>query len=360
MLSTAAIAQQGPPVVSVAQPVVREIVEDDEFVGRFDAVDFVELRARVGGYLDDSHFQDGSLVEAGDLLFTIDKRPFETTAEEARAQLRIAETQLEFADIQSERASALGNRGNISTAVVDERRQEFLAAQASVEGAKATLRRAELDLEYTEIRAPISGRIDRRLVTPGNLVLADETLLTTIVSLDPIHFFFDLDERSLLAYGRIARSSGNTLQEGAGGLPIAVRIADSEQNAFQGVLDFGENRVDAASGTLRVRALIDNPDLILQPGLFGRINVPASLPYQGVLVPDEAVSIDQNRQIIYVLGEENRAEVRIVRPGPTLYGYRVIREGLTGEETIIVNGLIRVRPGEPVTPEVVELPPERS
>jgi multidrug efflux system membrane fusion protein len=358
---TIAAAQQGPPAVTVAEPVVREIVEDDEFVGRFEAIDFVEVRARVGGYLEDIHFDEGSIVEAGQLLFTIDQRPFETAFAQAQAQLRISETQATFAENQFQRAEELIGRGNIPVATLDERRQEFLAAQAAVEGARAAVERAQLDLEYTEIRAAISGRIGGRAVSPGNLVQADQTVLTTIVSLDPIHFFFDVDERSLLAYARNARQNGGeALQEGAGNLPVVARIADANQEPFRGVLDFAENRVDEASGTLRLRARFENPDLVLQPGLFGRINVPGSLPYEGVLIPDEAIAVDQNRQIVYVLGEGNAAEIRVVRPGPRLHGYRVIREGLTGGEQVIINGIVRVRPGTPVNPELVELPPENG
>lgn len=353
-------AQQGPPGVTAAKPVVREIVEDDEFVGRFEAIDFVEVRARVGGYLEDVHFEEGSIVEAGALLFTIDQRPFETALAQARAQLQISQTQATFAESQFQRAEELIGRGNIPVATLDERRQEFLAAQATVEGARAAVQRAELDLEYTEIRAPISGRIGDRAISPGNLVQADQSILTTIVSLDPIHFYFDVDERSLLAYARNARASGEALQEGAGNLPVVARIADTTRAPFQGVLDFAENRIDEASGTLRVRARFENPDLVLQPGLFGRVNVPGSLPYEGILIPDEAIAVDQNRQIVYVLGEDNTAQIRIVRPGPRLHGYRVIREGLTGDEQVIINGIIRVRPGVPVNPSLVELPPENG
>lgn len=349
-----------PPTVTVAKPLVREIIEDDEFVGRFEAIDEVEVRARVAGYLEGVHFTDGGLIKAGDLLFTIDQRPFKLAVEEARSQLQIARTQVDFAKAQLDRAEELAARGNIAVATLDERRQTFLAAQAQTEGAKAALQRAELDMEYTRVTAPIGGRIDRNFVSPGNLVQADQTVLTRIVTLNPIEFYFDIDERSLLAYSRDARTRGGSVQEGAGSLPVTVRIADNTQQPFTGVLDFAENRVDEQSGTLRVRARLDNPDLILQPGLFGRINVPGSLPYRGVLVPDEAVASDQNRRVVYVLGDDNIATVRPVRPGPKLFGYRVIREGLSGDETIIVNGLIRVRPGALVTPEMTELPPERE
>lgn len=348
------------PTVTVAKPVVRDIVEDDAFIGRFDAVEAVSIRARVGGYLDAVHFKDGSLVEKGALLFTIDKRPFEAALTQAKAELDVANTLVDFSKVQFERAETLSRGGNMPISTLDDRRREYLAAQARVSGAEAAVRRAELDLEYTEIRAPIAGRIDRRLVSPGNLVQADQTVLTTIVSLDPIDFYFDVDERAYLAYARDARQRETSLQEGAGGLDVVVRLADSREEPVKGKLDFAENRLDQATGTMRLRARLPNPDLILQPGLFGRVNVPGSLPYKGVLVPDEAVASDQDRRVVYTVDAEGNVAPKPVRPGPRLYGYRVVREGLTGDETIVVNGLVRIRPGVKVTPELVSLPPERS
>jgi len=346
-----------PPSVSVAKPVVREVVEDDEFGGRFEAVDEVDLRARVGGYLQKVHFTDGAIVKEGELLFTIDQRPFKTAMAEAEANLTVAESQVEFTTKQLERARELAKRGNISVSALDERENEFLASRAQVLGAKAALEQARLDLEYTEIKAPVGGRIDRNFISVGNLVTADDTLLTRIVSLDPIYFYFDIDERSFLAYARDARTRGVALQEGAGSLKIRVRTADARDGSFEGRLDFAENRVDPGTGTVRVRAVLPNPDLVLQPGLFGTINIPGSLPYRGVLIPDDAISADQDRRIVYVVDEAGKISARQVRPGPRLHGYRVIREGLEGDETIVINGLMRVRPGVTVTPNLVELPP---
>lgn len=346
-----------PPTVTVAKPVVRDVVEDDEFVGRFEPIDEVDLRARVGGYLQKVHFVDGALVKEGELLFTIDQRPFKAALEQAEAALRIAESQVDYTSKQLTRAEELSTRGNISVSALDERQQEFIAAQAQVQSAKAAVDNARLDLAYTEIRAPIAGRIDRNLISVGNLVVPDETLLTSIVTLDPIYFYFDIDERSFLAYARDARTRGVALQEGAGDLPVKVRLSDEKDGPFEGKLDFSENRVDRNTGTMRVRAILDNPDLVLQPGLFGTINIPGSLPYKGVLIPDSAIAADQDRRIVYVLGEDNKVSPQQVRPGPRLHGYRVVRDGLTGEETIVINGLMRVRPGVTVTPDPVELPP---
>jgi len=349
-----------PPTVTVAKPVVREIVEDDEFVGRFEAIDEVDVRARVGGYLEKIHFTDGAIVQEGDLLFTIDQRPFRAEVGQAEAALKIAESQLDYTQKQLERARELSTRGNISVSALDERQNEYLAAQAQLQGARAELESARLDLEYTEIRAPLSGRIDRHLISIGNLVEPNATILTSIVSLDPIHFYFDIDERSFLAYARDARARGVALQEGAGALKVKVRLSDQRDGSFEGTLDFAENRVDEGTGTMRVRAQFDNPDFVMQPGLFGIINIPGSLPYEGVLIPDSAISADQDRRIVYEVDAEGKVTPQQIRPGPRLHGYRVVREGLTGEETIVINGLMRVRPGATVTPEMTELPPEAA
>lgn len=352
--------QAAPPTVSVAKPIVREIVEDDEFVGRFEAVDEVSVRSRVGGYLETTHFKDGTLVAKGDLLFTIDQRPFQTALTQAKAQQEIAQNQIDYTKAQFERAEKLQAQGTMPVATLDDRRREYLSATAQAESAKAAVERAELDLDYTEIRAPIAGRIDRRLISAGNLVQVDQTILTTIVSLDPMDFYFDVDERQYLAYARDARQRQTSLQEGAGGLEVTVFLSDSNLEPVKGKLDFGENRIDNASGTMRLRAQIPNRDLLLQPGLFGRVHVPGSLPYKGVLIPDEAVGADQDRRIVYVVDKEGTVSAKPVRLGPRLYGYRVVRNGLTGDETIVINGLMRIRPGVKVVPEQVTLPPESA
>jgi RND family efflux transporter MFP subunit len=353
-------AQGGPVPVTVAKPVVREIVEDDEFIGRFAAVDQVTVRARVGGYLDKIHFKDGSIVKAGDPLFTIDQRPFQAAFDQANASLNVARTLVDFTKVQFDRAEKLSQSGNIPASTLDDRRREYLSAMAQVDGAQASVARAQLDLEYTEIKSPLSGRIDRRLVSAGNLVQADQTALTTINSLDPIYFYFDVDERQFLAYARDARTRKASLQEGAGGLEVTVRLADDMESPVKGKLDFAENRIDEATGTMRIRAEIPNKDLILQPGLFGRVSMPGSLPYQGILVPDDAIGADQDRRIVYVVDDAGKVTAKPVRLGPKLYGYRVIRSGLTGNEIIVVNGIVRIRPGVTVKPEMVTLPPEQA
>ncbi|MEE4188408.1 MAG: efflux RND transporter periplasmic adaptor subunit, partial [Roseobacter sp.] len=286
--------------MTVAKPVVKTIVEDDEFVGRFGASAEVDIRARVSGFLDEVHFVDGSLVEKDQLLFTIDQRQFRTALRQAQAQINIAEATSDFTTEQLERAEALIGNGTIAQSVLDERREAFLAAQGAMEQARAALELAELDLEYSEIRAPMAGRVDQSLIDVGNLVTAQDTLLTSIVATDPVYFYFDIDERYFLAYARDARARGSVLQEGADGLEVRVTVSDRNIPVQVGNLDFSENRIDDETGTMRVRAVLPNPDELLTPGLFGRVNVPGSLPYEGVLIPDTAVASDQNRRLVMV------------------------------------------------------------
>ncbi|MEK1925430.1 MAG: efflux RND transporter periplasmic adaptor subunit [Rhizobium giardinii] len=352
--------QQQKPAVTVAKPVVRDVVDVDEFIGRFEAVDEVTIRSRIGGYLDQVDFTDGAMVKKGDQLFVIDQRPFKTALDVATSSLEVAKSTLVFAEAEFKRTESLVQKGTLPISTLDDRRRELRSAQANLRGAEASLARAELDLEYTKIIAPLAGRIDRRLVSVGNLVQADQTALTTIVSLDPIDFYFDVDERRLLNYARQAREQGSNLQEGGGSLDVYVTIADSSEKPFKGKLDFAENRVDQETGTMRIRARFDNPDFVLQPGLFGRVEVSASNTYTGILVPDDAIGSDQDQRVVYVVAEDGSFTTKPVRLGPRLYGYRVIREGMTGDETIVVNGLTRLRPGVVVDAKMVTLPPEAA
>jgi multidrug efflux system membrane fusion protein len=346
----------GPPPVTVAKPVVKPIVEMDEYTGRFDAVGAVEVRARVSGYLDTVHFQDGATVNQGDLLFTIDRRTYQAAFNQAQATLNSRQTEFDLAKLEFERYQRLTQTGAAAAATLDQRRQTFLAAQANIAGARAALETARLNLSFTEIRAPIAGRISRKLVTEGNLVRENETLLTTIVQLDPVHFYFDIDERSYLAYQRIAKQNGGN---GNGkGLPVAVQLSDEKSFTHKGKLDFTDNRLDAATGTMRLRAVFENKDLFLTPGLFGRIAVPGSPEYQAVLLPDEAILTDLDRRYVYVVGAEGAVQQRPVKLGSRTDSYRIVREGLKGDETVVINGLQRVRlGGGRVTPQPVTLPP---
>lgn len=351
---------QGPPPVTVSKPVLRTIVEMDEYTGRFDAAAFVEIRARVSGYLDTVHFQDGANVNAGDLLFTIDRRTYQAAYNQAQAALNTRQTEFDLAKVEFERYQRLTQTGAAAAATLDQRRQAFLSAQAGIAGARAAAETARLNLSFTEVRAPIAGRISRKLVTEGNLVRENETLLTTIVQLDPVHFYFDIDERSYLAYQRIARNGGSSSSSGGSngrGLKVSVMLTDEKAFTHQGVLDFTDNRVDSATGTMRLRAVFDNKDQFLTPGLFGRIAVPGSPEYQAVMVPDEAILTDLDRRYVYVVGEGGAVQQRPVRIGSRTDNYRIIREGLKGDETVVINGLQRVRlGGGKVTPMPVELP----
>jgi RND family efflux transporter MFP subunit len=351
-------APQAPPV-TVAKPVVKDIKEWDDFTGRFQAVEDVDIRARVTGYVKAVHVDEGELVKAGALLMTIDRRTYQAALDEALAALKVAEAALRFATQELKRAENLSKRGNISRSVVDERREGFTAARAEIEGAKAAVQRAKLDMEFTLVRAPFAGRISSKQVSIGSLVSANETVLTNLASVDPIHFVFDVDERSYLAYARMAkegtrRSGRETPYE------VLVSLSDEKEGNRSGFLDFVDNRIDQESGTIRGRAVFENEDLLLLPGLFGRISIPGSPVYKGVLIPDEAIASDQDRRIVYVLGEGNKIAAKVIRPGPQIDGYRVVRKGLTGDETLVVNGLMRVRPGVTVTPQMSELPLSRK
>lgn len=352
-------APSAPPPVTVARPVVKDIMEWDEFIGRFEAVDQVDIRARVSGYIDKIHFKDGSIVKTGDPLFTIDQRPYRLAAEQSDTAVTSAQSRLDFATSDLHRAETLSRSGNITEQLVDQRRQNYQTARAELDRSRAALAQARLDLEFTEIKAPISGRVSRRLVSIGNLVNANETVLTNIVSLDPIHFYFDVDERSYLGYSRMGeagtRPSGRDNPN-----QVFVATTDEREPNRPGRMDFVDNRLDPATGTMRGRAVFENKDMWLTPGLFGRIRIMGSGTYKGVLVPDEAIASDQDRRVVFVVNPDNTTAMKPVRPGPRIDGYRVVREGLTGDETIVINGLMRVRAGGKITPQPMTLPPVRE
>ncbi len=348
-----------PPKVTTAKPVVREFVETDTYTGRFDAVDFVEVRARVTGYLEKVMFQDGATVKKGDILFIIDRRPYKAALDQAQAALASAKASLNFSQTDLERAQTLSRSGNISEQVTDQRRQASQTAQANVDSADAQLRQAQLNYDFTEVKAPITGRISRRLVTEGNIVITDQTMLTTIVSLDPIYFSFTVDERSFLKYqGTLNIGMGATQKANA--VPIMIALTNETKPTRKGLLDFVDNRVDQATGTVLLRATVENPDGFIKPGLFGIISLPATKPAKGVLLPDEAISANQDKRIVYVVAEDGSVATREVQLGPKVDGYRVIRAGLNGDESVVVNGLSRVRPGAKVAAEATTLPPSRT
>lgn len=348
-----------PPKVSVAKPVVREIVEQDLYTGRFDAINNVEMRARVTGYLEKVNFVDGQTVKKGDLLFAIDRRPYKAALDQAQAAVTSAKARQSFSVTDLERAQTLSRSGNISEQVTDQRRQASLTAQADVDSAQAALSAAQLNYDFTEVRSPIDGRISRKLVTEGNIVITDQTLLTTIVSLDPIWFSFTVDEKAFLKYqGSLGIGMGET--QAGKGVPIVIALSGEAKPTRKGTLDFIDNRVDTATGTILLRATVPNADKFIKPGLFGIVSMPATKPYQGVMLPDEAVAANQDKRVVYVLGPDDMIQQKDVKLGPKVDGYRVIREGIKGDETVVVNGLSRVRPGARVAPDTLTLPPSKT
>ena len=348
-----------PPSVAVAKPVVKDVIEHDDYTGRFDAVDYVEVKARVTGYLTKINFQDGAFVKKGDVLFVVDPRPYQATLDQAKAALASAKARVSFSQTDLERAQNLTRTGNITEQAADQRRQVAQTAQADLDSAQANVTQAALNLDFTEVRAPVAGKVSRRLVSEGNIVVADTTRLTTIVSLDPIYFSFTVDERSFLNYER-ELAIGMSHQVDAP--PPAVRIAltGEDEPQHKGVLDFVDNSVDDATGTVLLRATVENKDGLIKPGLFGIISMPASERYKGVLIPDEAVATNQDKRIVYVVADDNTVSAREVRVGGKIDGYRIVRKGLDGSETIVISGLTRVRPGAKVTPERKDLPASRT
>src|SRR5271165_5877297 len=352
-----------PPKVTVARPVQRTIVDQDEYVGRFVAVDSVEIRARVSGYLAKVHFQDGQYVKQGDILFTIDKRPFQNTLDQATANLETAKSNLAFTEADLARGQQLMRERTISEQMFQQRTQAFRNAQAAVAANEAMVRQAALDLEFTELRAPVSGRIGDRRVTPGNLVSGgisfSTTLLAVIVSTDPIRLEFTFDEASLLRYDRLARH-GQKDVTGPGNTKVKLKLIDEQDFTHVGRMDFVDNAVDRATGTIRGRAQISNADGLFTPGMFARVQVPASAPYQALLIPDAAIGTEQARKYVLVVTAENTAVQRYVMLGNIVDGLRVIKSGLDPEDRVIVNGLIQARVGAKVTPQEERLPPQAS
>lgn len=341
-----------PPAVTVAKPVKQMLTQQDEYVGRFVAVDAVEVRSRVAGTLEAVHFKDGQIIATGDLLFSIDRRPFENAAAQAHANLLLARSNLAFAEGDLARAQQLVRDKAISEQVYDQRAQTKRNAEASVAANQAVVRQAELDLEFTEVRAPIAGRIGDRRVSPGNLVAsgAGATLLATIVSTDPMRFEFTFDEASLLRYDRVARQHAEQPARGFS-LPVKLRLIDEPDFTHQGTMDFVDNVIERGTGTIRARAVFDNKNELFVPGMFGRVQIPAGPPTETLLVPDAAIGTDQARKFVFVVEPDNSVKQAYVTLGQAVGDKRVVREGLTPESRVVVNGLMRVRPGVKVTPQ---------
>ncbi len=345
------------PTVTVAKPVKRMLTDYDEYVGRFAAVNSVEVRARVSGYLESINFKDGQMVKQGDLLFTIDKRPFENALAQARANLNLARSNLTFTESDLKRAQQLVSEKTITEQVFEQRSQAFRNAQAAVNGAEAAVKQAELDLQFTELRAAIDGRIGDRRVSIGNLVTGgttgNTTLLATIVSTNPIHFEFTFDEASYLRYERTAtQGEQDVASRGSAGVPVSLKLIDESDFTHKGRMDFVDNVIDRSTGTIRGRALFDNPNGVFTPGMFARVRVPASPPYEALLVPDAAVGTEQARKYVLTLKPDNTVALTYVTLGQLAPGdLRAIKQGLKADDRVIVNGIMRARPGHKVTPE---------
>jgi RND family efflux transporter MFP subunit len=339
-----------PPEVSAVQPVVKEVTEWDDFTGRLEPIKSVEVRARVSGWLDSIHFKDGQVVKTGDLLFVIDPRPYEAEAERTRAELKRAEAQRNLGLQNLQRAEKLVGGSVIAQEQFDTRRNEYEIAAANVLEAQAAAKAAQLNLEFTQVKAPIDGRISRRFADEGNLITGgstQSTLLTTIVPFNPLYATFDADERLVLKYTRLDLS-GQRRSSRENPNPVRIALADEKDYSHGGTMDFVDNRLDPETGTLRARAIIDNSNGLLTPGLFVRVQLKGRGPYSALLIPDEAIGTDQSKRFVMVVDKEGLAQRRFVTTGRLHEGLRAVEEGLTAEDRVIVGGLIRARPGMPV------------
>jgi RND family efflux transporter MFP subunit len=340
--------------VTVAKPTQQTVTDHDEYVGRFVAVNSIEVRARVAGYLDRIHFTDGQIVNQGDLLFTIDRRPFENAVEQAKANLTQARANLSYTEADLERGNQLVRDRTIAQQAFDQRTQAKRVAEAAVAAQEALVRQATLDLEFTELRAPITGRIGDRRVSVGNLVAGgtggNAPLLATIVSIDPIRFEFTFDEASYLRYER-AGKDGKDVTSREGSVVVELKLIDEPDFKHKGRMDFVDNAIDRNSGTIRGRAVFSNPGSVFTPGMFGRIRVPASAPYKALLVPEVAIGTEQVRKYVLAVEADGTVKQKFVTLGQLVGPLRVIKDGLGEDDRIIVNGLMRARPGAKVTPQ---------
>jgi RND family efflux transporter MFP subunit len=339
-----------PPPVTIAKPVTKEIVEWDEYTGRTDAVQSVNITSRVSGYLYNITFKAGDMVNQNDLLFVIDPRPYQAAYDQANGQLRQAEAQQKLNNLNLTRADELRAKSVIAKQDYDNSVAQKNVADAQVIAEQATVESAQLNLDFTEIRAPVSGRVGREMVTVGNLVQADSTLLTTLVSVNPIYAYFNIDERSELKYRQLARE-GKLADPRSAEVPVYVQLENEKGFPHQGTIDFVNNQYDPSTGTLQARGILPNADGFLVPGAFVRVRIAGSPRYQAVLVTDRAIGSDQGQKFALVVGANNVVEVRPLELGPVVDGLRVVRKGLTGDENVIINGLVNARPGSKVNPQ---------
>jgi multidrug efflux system membrane fusion protein len=347
--------QMPPPDVNVAAVVQKSVTEWDEYSGHVEAIESAEIRPRVGGHLQAVHYAEGGMVEKGQLLFTIDSREYKAAADAAQADASRAEARVALAEQELKRAESLIGERAISQGELDQRRMEAQQAKADVLAARANAARAGLDLGFTYIRAPFRGRAGEAKVKPGNLVAPNETLLTTVVSIDPVYVTFTGDERAFLRYQEIVRS-GNADSPRDGGTPVLVGLANEDGFPHEGKVDFIDNALNPATGTIRARAVVPNPDNRFTPGLFARVRLLGETVKSALLIHEQAVLTDQDRRYVYVLGEKNAAERRDVKLGAPVEGLRIVQSGLKAGDKVIVNGMRKIFfPGQPVNPHDVPM-----
>jgi RND family efflux transporter MFP subunit len=347
------------PEVLVSLPVTREITDYVDFPGRIEAVNSVEVRARVTGYLEKVYFQEGADVKQGDLLFEIDARPYKAELARTEGNIMQSEGHLKRMEADYTRATDLLPKRAIGREDFDRIAGDRTEALGAVAVAKANRDMAALNVGFTQVRAPLNGRISRRYIDPGNLVKADETPLTTIVSLDPMYAYFDADERTTLRLQRLVRERKIKWSLDAG-LPVMLGLADEEGFPRQGTINFADNRLDPDTGTWRLRGLFPNPDYALSPGLFVRMRAPIGELYQATLVSEQALGTDQGQKFVYVVNDKNKVEYRRVKVGALHGGLRVVTENLSPKEKVVVSGLQRVRPDMEVSPKLIDMPVVRN
>lgn len=341
-----------PPAVSVATVLSKPVHQWDTFNGRVSAVESVELRPRVSGYVQRVAFDEGQEVKKGELLFVIDPRPYQAALDQAKAQLQRARAEARLAQAQDARAQTLIEARAISREEFETRKAASAQGDAGVRAAEAAVAAAQLDLQFTQVRAPIDGRIGRAMVTEGNLAQADQTLLTTLVSQDPMYVYFESDEQTYLRYAELARKGERTRSSN----PVRVGLANEDGFPHEGTVDFVDNQVDPATGTIRARAVLPNPDRVFTPGLFARVQVQGSGRFEAMLIDDKAVLTDQDRKYVYVLGDGNKAVRKDVVLGRMIEGLRVVESGLAADDKVIVHGVQKVfMPGMPVAPQDIAM-----
>jgi RND family efflux transporter MFP subunit len=355
-----------PPAVSVAYPLERKVADYEHFTGRTAAPDSVQVRARVSGYLQKINYKEGADVEEGDILYEIDPRPYEAALKQAQAQVTLQQAQLKYNEAVYQRNVRLMKDGQaVDLETVQQSRAQRDTTQASLEAARAAVEQAELNLGWTKVRSAITGRIGRALITVGNLVIADQTLLTTIVSQDPMYAYFDVDEGTMLRVQQLIREGKFKVAPDGARVPVTLALATEQGFPHEGYVNFVNNEVDPATGTLQVRGVFPNPKppvgvRVLWPGLFVRVRVSIGPPYDALLVNQRAIGTDQSLKFIYVVDDQNEVVRRDVQLGSEHGALQVVREGLSPRERVVVDAVLRVHPGMVIKPKLVEMPDSGS